>query len=137
MAALTAALWLLVLAAQAAAGPGKSVVDLVRGVPGEASWISYGTYFQGLPFYARTRVVVVAGTGELAYGRNRLSDPGRWFNEDPASLGAMADRLKAEDPSKPVLVMAKAANWKRLSADEKAQWEELARNPAAVVARRR
>ena len=125
------------LAAQAAAGPGKSVVDLVRGVPGEASWISYGTYFQGLPFYARTRVVVVAGTGELAYGRNRLSDPGRWFNEDPASLGAMADRLKAEDPSKPVLVMAKAANWKRLSADEKARWEELARNPAAVVARRR
>jgi hypothetical protein len=49
----------------------------------------------------------------------------------------MADRLKAEDPSKPVLVMAKAANWKRLSADEKARWEELARNPAAVVARRR
>jgi len=137
MAALTAALWLLVLAAQAAAGPGKSVVDLVRSVPGEARWISYGTYFQGLPFYARTRVVVVAGTGELAYGRNRLPDPGRWFNEDPASLGAMADRLKAEEPSKPVLVLAKAANWKRLSAEEKARWEEVARNPAAVVARRR
>ncbi|MCE1203483.1 MAG: glycosyltransferase family 39 protein [Holophagaceae bacterium] len=137
MAALGTALWLLVLAAQAAAGPGKSVAELVRSVPGEARWISYGTYFQGLPFYARTRVVVVAGTGELAYGRERLPDAARWFNEDPASLGAMADQLKAEAPSKPVLVLAKAANWKQLSAEEKGRWEELARNPTAVVARRR
>ena len=82
-------------------------------------------------------MVVVAGTGELAFGRDRLVDAGRWFNEDPASLSAMADRLKAEDPSRPVLVMAKAANWKKLGADEKARWEEIVRNPAAVVARRR
>jgi hypothetical protein len=33
--------------------------------------------------------------------------------------------------------MAKAAAWKQLSAEEKARWEEIARNPAAVVARRR
>ena len=137
MAAFGAALWLLVLAAQAAAGPGKAVADLVRKAPSNAQWISYGVYFQSLPFYARTRVVVVAGTGELAYGRARLVDAGRWFNEDPTSLGAMADRLKVEDPSRPVLVMAKAANWKELGPEEKARWEEVARNPAAVVARRR
>ncbi len=137
MAAFGVALWLLVLAAQAAAGPGKAVAELVRKMPPNAQWISYGVYFQGLPFYARTRVVVVAGTGELAFGRDRLVDAGRWFNEDPTALGAMADRLQAEDPSKPVLVMAKPANWKELAADEKARWEEVARNPAAVVARRR
>jgi 4-amino-4-deoxy-L-arabinose transferase-like glycosyltransferase len=136
-AAYGAGLWLLVLAAQAAAGPGKTVQDLVRKGPANAQWISFGAYFQGLPFYARTRVVVVAGTGELEYGRQRLPDTARWFNEDPAALGAMADRMKAEDPSRPVLVLAKTSNWKQLSLDEKARWEEVARGPAAVVARRR
>lgn len=137
MAAFGAALWLLVIAAQAAAGPGKSVADLVRKAPAKAHWISYGTYFQGLPFYAQTRAVVVAGTGELAFGRDRLPDAARWFDENPAALGSVADRLKAENPGEPVLVMAKAAAWKQLSADEKTRWEEIARNPAAVVARRR
>ena len=86
---------------------------------------------------ARTRAVVVAGTGELAYGRDRLPDAARWFQEDPAALGAMADRLKAEDPSRPVLLLAKTANWKQLSASERSRWEEVTRNSAAVVARRR
>jgi hypothetical protein len=137
MTAFGAALWLLILAAQAAAGPGKTVAELVRKAPKDAQWISFGAYFQSLPFYAHTRAVVVAGTGELAFGRDRLPNPERWFNEDPAALGAMADRMKRDDPSRPVLVMAKAANWEQLGADEKARWEEVARNPAAVVARRR
>jgi 4-amino-4-deoxy-L-arabinose transferase-like glycosyltransferase len=137
MASLGAALWLLVLTAQAAAGPGKCVADLAQLAPPRAQWISYGTYFQGLPFYARTRAVVVAGTGELTYGRDHLVGAERWFNEDPTALGAVADRMKQEDPSRPVLVMAKAANWKQLSPEEKAGWEEVARNPTAVVARRR
>jgi hypothetical protein len=113
------------------------VVELVRRSPRNAQWISYGDYFQGLPFYAHTRVVVVAGTGELAFGRDRLPDAGRWFNEDPASLGAMADRLKAEDPARPVLVMARAAEWKQLGTAEQDRWEEVVRTPAALVARRR
>ena len=113
------------------------VLELVRMSPANAQWISFGTYFQGLPFYARTRAVVVAGTGELAYGRDRLPDAARWFQEDPAALGAMADRLKAEDPSRPVLLLAKTANWKQLSASEGSRWEEVTRNSAAVVARRR
>jgi 4-amino-4-deoxy-L-arabinose transferase-like glycosyltransferase len=135
--ALGAVLWLLILAAQAAAGPGKSVLELVRKSPANAQWISYGTYFQGLPFYARTRAVVVAGTGELAFGRDHLPDAGRWFKEDPSALGLVADRLKAEAPSRPVLVLAKPSSWNQLGIDEKAQWEELARNPAAVMARRK
>ncbi len=136
-AAYGAALWLLILAAQAAAGPGKSVAGLVRKSPVNAQWISYGNYFQGLPFYARTRVVVVAGTGELAYGRDRLPDAGRWFDEDPLALGSMADRMRADAPSRPVLVLAKPSSWKQLSGEEKARWEEVVRSPAAVVARRR
>ncbi|MBI1752025.1 MAG: glycosyltransferase family 39 protein [Acidobacteria bacterium] len=135
--ALGGTLWLLVWAAQSAAGPGKSVADLVHKAPKDAQWISYGNYFQGLPFYARSRVVVVAGSGELAFGRDRLPDASRWFQEDPAALGPTADRLKAEHPGQPVLVMAKASNWRRMDAAEKAQWVELARNPAAVVAQRR
>ncbi|WLT33439.1 glycosyltransferase family 39 protein [Geothrix sp. PMB-07] len=136
-AALGVALWLLVLAVQSAAGPGKAVADLVRKAPKDAQWISYGNYFQGLPFYAHTRAVVVAGTGELAFGRDRLADAERWFSEDPMALGAVADRLKREDPSRPVLVMAKASSWEHLDAAEKARWAELVRNPAAVVAQRR
>lgn len=129
MAALTAALWLL-KAAQAAAGSRQ-----VRGGPRaqrarRSPVDQLRNLLPGPPFYARTRVVV-AGTGELGLRRNRL-DPGRWFNEDPASLGAMADRLKAESLEAEA-VLAKAANWKRLSAEEKARWEEVARNPAAVA----
>ncbi|WP_257308791.1 glycosyltransferase family 39 protein [Geothrix fuzhouensis] len=137
MVSIGAALWLLVLTAQTAAGPGKSVADLARLAPPGAQWISYGTYFHGLPFYARTRAVVVAGTGELAYGRDHLVGAERWFNEDPAALGRVADRMKQEEPSRPIFVMAKAANWKQLSPEEKAGWQEVARNPSAVVARRR
>jgi 4-amino-4-deoxy-L-arabinose transferase-like glycosyltransferase len=137
VAAFGAALWLLVLAAQATAGPGKSVAELVRRSPANAQWISYGNYFQGLPFYARTRVVVVAGTGELAYGRDRLPDRSRWFDEDAGALGAMADRMKTQDPSRPVLMLVKASNWKELSPEARERWQEVARNPSAVVARRR
>ena len=137
MAALGVALWVLIAAAETAAGPGKSVANLVRTAPQDARWISYGTYFQGLPFYARTRVVVIAGTGELAFGRDRLPEAGRWFNEDPASLGAVADRLKGENPAHPILVMAKPKTWKALDSTEQARWEILAASPAAVVARRR
>jgi hypothetical protein len=45
--------------------------------------------------------------------------------------------MKAEDPSRPVLVLAKTAHWKQLSPEEKARWEEVARNATAVVARRK
>ncbi|HEY3401294.1 MAG TPA: glycosyltransferase family 39 protein [Geothrix sp.] len=137
-AAMGAALWLLVIAGQSAAGPGKSVARLARSAPKNAQWISYGTYFQGLPFYAHTRAVVVAGTGELAYGRDHLgAEAQRWFNEDARALGSAADRMKQEDPSRPVLVMAKVSNWKSLGPEEKARWEEVARSQSAVVARRR
>ena len=33
--------------------------------------------------------------------------------------------------------MIKAVEWKRLGAEERARWEEVASSPAALVARRR
>ena len=137
MAGLGAALWLLIVGVQATVGQGKSAVDLVRGLPPDAQWISFGDYLQTLPFYTHTRTVVVAGTGELAYGRDRLPDPGRWFSEDPADLGAVADRLKAEAPGRPVLVMAKVGEWRRLSSDQQAGWTLVTRNRTTVVAQRK
>jgi 4-amino-4-deoxy-L-arabinose transferase-like glycosyltransferase len=138
MAVLGASLWLLIMAAQTAAGPGKSVAALVKAAPADAQWISFGTYSQGIPFYARTRCVVVAGTGELAYGRDHLgAEAGRWFNEDPRALGTVADQLKAEDPQRPVLVMAPLRSWDRLDPAARAGWEPLERSPAGVVAQRK
>jgi 4-amino-4-deoxy-L-arabinose transferase-like glycosyltransferase len=137
MAALGAVLWLLVLGAEASAGPGKSVARQVRQQPPGAQWISYGVYYQGLPFYAHTRVVVVAGTGELAYGRDHMRDAPRWFNEDPVQLGAMAERLRAAHPDRPVLLLAKPSAWGELGPVDMARWEPLSTGPAAVVARLR
>ncbi|HJV48238.1 MAG TPA: phospholipid carrier-dependent glycosyltransferase [Geothrix sp.] len=137
MAALGGVMWLLLVAGQAVAGPGKSVADLVRRAPANAQWILFNDTFQGVPFYARTRAVVIASTGEMGYGRDRLPDADRWFQEDVASLGPVAERLKAENPSRPVLVMAKPSTWKKLRPEERIHWEDVAQSPAAVVARRR
>jgi 4-amino-4-deoxy-L-arabinose transferase-like glycosyltransferase len=137
MVAFGAVLGMLVLVAQAVAGPSKSVIGLARQAPANVRWISYGNYFQGLPFYAHTRAVVVAGTSELAYGRDRLPDAWRWFSEEPGSLGAVADRMKAEDPSQPIWLMAKVGDWNQVDASEKDRWEKVDSSPAAVVMRRR
>ncbi|GLH72133.1 glycosyl transferase [Geothrix limicola] len=137
MAALGGVMWLLLVAGQAVAGPGKSVADLVRSTPANAQWILYNDTFQGVPFYARTRAVVIASTGEMGYGRDRLPDAERWFQEDMAALGPVAERMKAEGPARPVLVMTKPSTWKNLRPEERIHWVEVARSPAAVVARRR
>jgi len=138
MAAFGATLWLLVLAAQSVAGPGKSAVAVVRSCPPNAQWISYDVYFQTLPFYTHSRVVVVAGTGELAFGRDRLGpEAKRWFEEDPGQLGAVADRMKGEDPTRPVLLMIKLPEWRRLGSAEQARWEVVTRSASLQVARRK
>ncbi len=137
MAAVGAMLWLLVLGAETSVGPGKSVARLVRAQPSGAQWISYGVYYQGLPFYARSRAVVVAGTGELAFGRDHLPDAPRWFNENPIGMVAMADQLRRSNPDRPVLLLAKPSAWRELGSADRARWELLEASPAAVVARLR
>ena len=139
MAALGGCMLLLVFVSDRAASARKDVAPLVHRAPANAQWISFGVYFQGLPFHSRQRCVVVAGTGELGFGKRQLSkaEQDRWFEEDPLKLGAIAQRMRLEDPSKPVMVLAHGDDWNRLPEVDRAAWQELGRSPSAVLARLR
>jgi hypothetical protein len=138
MASLAGAMLLLLFAAHKAAGPGKSVDELARFAPKDAQWISYGVYHQGLPFYGAARCVIVAGTGELAFGRDHLNDAerSRWFIEDPKALNEVASRMKHEDP-RPLFALAKIGSWKALPEDQKRAWEIVSSSPSTHLLRYR
>jgi 4-amino-4-deoxy-L-arabinose transferase-like glycosyltransferase len=124
MAGLGAAMLLVTFAAGKVAGPGKDVTALVRQAPADAQWISCGNYFQGLPFASRQRAVVVAGTGELGYGRDHL-DPAerdRWFQEGLDSFTGMALRLRAEAPGRPVWALVDRHDWRDLPEAQRQAW---------------
>ncbi|BDU74018.1 glycosyltransferase family 39 protein [Mesoterricola silvestris] len=136
MAGLGAALLLLTFSASRVAPPTKDASALIRKAPAGAQWISCGDYYQILPFLTGERVVVVAGTGELAYGRDHL-DPatrGRWFQEDLDQLLPMARRLRAEDPSRPVAALIDRWAWRDLPEDQKAAFAVTARTDKNLLA---
>ncbi|WP_306599451.1 glycosyltransferase family 39 protein [Geothrix sp. 21YS21S-2] len=136
MAGLGAALLLLTFAASRVAPPTKDASSLIRKAPAGAQWISCGDYYQVLPFLTGERVVVVAGTGELAYGRDHL-DPGtraRWFQEDLDQLLPMAQRLRAEDPSRPVAALIDRWAWRDLPEDQKAAFQVTVRTDKNLLA---
>ncbi len=139
MASLGGCMLLLVFVSDHVAGARKNVAPLVRRAPSNAQWISFGVYFQGLPFHSRQRCVVVAGTGELGFGKSQLpkAEQDRWFEEDPSKLGAIAQRMRSESPSRPVVVLAHAGDWRKLPEADRAAWQELERNPSMVLARLR
>jgi hypothetical protein len=123
-AALGALLLLVTLAAAGVAGPGKDASALVKRAPGDAQWISFGNYFQAIPFVSGRRAVVVAGTGELGFGRDRL-DPrerDRWFQEDERAFTPTAVRMRAENPGRPVWALADPNNWKDLPEEQRQAW---------------
>jgi 4-amino-4-deoxy-L-arabinose transferase-like glycosyltransferase len=139
-AALGAALLLLVVAAGKVAGPGKAVTALVRQAPPEAQWISCGNLFQGIPFVTGRRMTVVAGTGELAFGRDHLkaTERDRWFQEEPRALAAVALALRAEDPSRPVWALVDRSTWKNdLDSDQRAPWAVEGGSRSSVLVRLR
>ncbi len=139
MACLGGSMLALVFVADTVASAGKDVGPLVRRAPANAQWISFGVYFQGLPFHSRQRCVVVAGTGELGYGKGQLPKPeqDRWFVEDPSQLGATARRMRSEAPTRPVMVLARRDEWNALPEVDRAAWLELGRSPSAVMGRLR
>lgn len=139
MVALSAGLLLLSFAAQAVAGRGKSIVHLVRKAPVNAQWISAGYYFQGIAFETGKRVTVVMGTGELAYGRDQLSksEQDRWFIEPIQELGAVAQRLRGEDPSRPVWGLIDSDAWPKMTPLERGLWAVEDRTHAAYLVRLR
>jgi 4-amino-4-deoxy-L-arabinose transferase-like glycosyltransferase len=139
MAALGACFLLLTLAAGRTYGPAKDAGALVKLAPPDAQWISCGNYFQALPFVSGQRTVVVAGTGELAYGRDHVApaERDRWFAEDLRQFLPVAQRLRQETPARPVFALVDRNAWKDLPGDQREAFEVLARSREAVLARLR
>lgn len=138
MTGLGAVLLLLSLAAAEVAGPGKSVAALVRQAPADAQWISCGNLFQGIPYLTGRRMTVVAGTGELAYGRDHLTpaERDRWFQEEPRALTATGLRLREQDPSRPVWALVDKNSWKDdFNPEQRGPWEVRGKSPACVLVR--
>ena len=139
MAGLGTALLILSLAAAKVVGQTKDVSPFMRQAPPDAQWISLGNYYQGIPFHARQRVTVIAGTGELAYGRDHLgtAERERWFRDEVSDLTSVAQRLRAEAPERPVWVLADRDAWPEVPAAQKAAWQVVDANHAGVLARLR
>lgn len=135
MAGLGAAMLLVTLAAGAVAGPGKDASALIRKAPANAQWISCGNYFQAIPFVSGQRTVVVAGTGELAYGRDHLGaqERERWFQDDLTAFTPTALRLRAEDPGRPVWALADKHAWRDLPEAQRAAWTVKAVSPSCLL----
>ena len=137
MAAHAAVLVCFTLGLQRVGAPRKTGDHFVRQAPANAQWISHGNYWQGLAFYARQRITVIDGTGELRFGAERLpeAERSRWFQDDPLALNAVAERPRREDPSRPVWAVLARRSWKTLPETDKARWEEVARTPSSHLAR--
>jgi 4-amino-4-deoxy-L-arabinose transferase-like glycosyltransferase len=135
MAGLGAVMLLVTLAAGEVAGPAKDTSALVKRAPANAQWISCGNYFQAIPFVSRQRTVVVAGTGELEYGRDHLSaqERDRWFQDDEKAFTPMALRLRAEDPSRPVWALVDQHAWKNLPEPQRQAWAVKGASPSCVM----
>jgi 4-amino-4-deoxy-L-arabinose transferase-like glycosyltransferase len=137
MVALGAGMLLLSVTAVKVVGPDKDIARLLKQAPAEAQWISYGIYHQGLPFHTGQRVTIVAGTGELAFGRDRLTpaERQRWFQEDPAQFLPVAQRLRLEAPQRPVWALSHRNAWGELPEHQQALWEVVDRNASTLLLR--
>jgi 4-amino-4-deoxy-L-arabinose transferase-like glycosyltransferase len=127
MAGLGATLLLLTFTANKVVGPTKDAGILVKRAPAGAQWLSCGDYYQVIPFLTGQRVVVVAGTGELAFGREHLTrtENIRWFRDDVKDLLPAAQRLRQEDPSRPVVALVNDWAWRDLPEGDRTAWEVL------------
>jgi 4-amino-4-deoxy-L-arabinose transferase-like glycosyltransferase len=139
MAALGACLWLVSFAVHRAAGPDKDVGPLVRSAPSQARWISFGVYYQGLPFHTGERCVVVAGTGELGFGRSKLSpaEAGNWLPDEREALLPTAQRMRSETPGRPIMILMKDRDWEGLPEADRGALNEVRRQGNNVLARLR
>jgi 4-amino-4-deoxy-L-arabinose transferase-like glycosyltransferase len=73
--------------------------------------VSYGDYFQGMPFYSGVRVKVVRNWGELDYGRRHeaAAEAKRWFLPDDQSFVRLLQR-----PKDRVIALAETQAFERL-----------------------
>lgn len=93
----------------------RSVEDLLKPVspilkPSD-HLVSYGDYFQGMPFYSGKRVVVVRNWGELDYGRRHeaAKQAKRWFLPDDQSFVRLLQQPKGR-----VIALAETQAFERL-----------------------
>jgi len=132
---------ILTIAAQQINGMHSSIDNLIAKVPdnmrGKIQWISHGNYFQALPFLVKDRVVVVGGTGELYYGKERLAEPEKWFIEDRQALTEVGVRLYSERPDMPVWAISTRRAWNDLPPEPKNAWDVIDSSPKAVLLRLR
>ena len=130
---LAACLLLLTLAAERVGGPSKEMAPLVAAAPPDAQWISLGVYRQGIPWYTRKRCVVLDGTGELAYGRERLprAEQEAWLPEDRGQLIPIALRLMSRGP---VVVVASPSDWRALPQADRGCFQVVAETRGNVLA---
>lgn len=70
--------------------------------------VSFGDYFQGLPFYAGRRVVVAGNWGELEFGRARDPKAAQWFLPGPGELLSLL-----KDPHRRVVVLCFSDEYER------------------------
>ncbi|MCL1908469.1 MAG: glycosyltransferase family 39 protein [Holophagaceae bacterium] len=136
----SALLIVLTIAAQQVNGANSTIDYLVAKAPKDQKiqWISHGTYFQALPFLVKDRITVVGGTGELAYGKNRLmnEEQAKWFNEDPQALTSVAQQLKDENPEMPVWALSDKKAWRNMGPELTAAWEVVDNSsPKAILLR--
>jgi 4-amino-4-deoxy-L-arabinose transferase-like glycosyltransferase len=137
MAGLGVAMLLVSLAAKQTVERDKSSTGLIAKAPGNAQWISAGYYFQTIPFQTGRRVIVIAGTGELAFGRDKLPavERDRWFREELRDLNPMAIQLRSADPARPVWALVDSDAWPRLTPEQQGAWEVIDRTKATYLAR--
>jgi len=134
-----ALLLMLSVAAQRVNGTHSTIDWLVERAPKNAQWISHGNYFQALPFLTGGRVTLVGDAGELSFGRDRLGvhERDKWFIQDGAQLTAVAQRLRQEDPTRPVWAISERPAWRDLPPETQAAWEVMGEAPNKVLLRLR
>ncbi|MFZ1613475.1 MAG: phospholipid carrier-dependent glycosyltransferase [Holophaga sp.] len=139
MAGITVALLLFSLAAKATVEKDKSTAPLIAKAPANAQWISAGYYFQNLPYRTGQRVIIVGGTGELAFGKKALApaEQEHWFREELHDLLSVAQSLRTQDPSRPVWALIDVDAWSKLAPQERGVWEVVDRSRAALLVRLR
>jgi len=139
MAGITVALLLFSLAAKATVEKDKSTAPLIAKAPANAQWISAGYYFQNLPYRTGQRVIIVGGTGELAFGKKALApaEQEHWFREELHDLLSVAQSLRTQDPSRPVWALIDVDAWPKLAPQERGVWEVVDRSRAALLVRLR
>ncbi len=117
----------------------KSTYSMIRKAPAEAQWISAGYYFQAIPLQTGRRVVVVGGTGELAFGRDRLppDERNQWFYEDLKALNRVARQMQAAEPSRQVWALIDCGGWASLDPEVQGAWDVVDRTRGAYLARLR